>query len=461
MKRREFLFAAGVAALPKTRQAAPRFEEIAKLVADKMAQYHVPGVALGIYKDGETVLRGFGITSTDNAQPVTPDTVFSIASISKTFTATAMMKLVEQGRMDLKAPVRKYLPEFRVKDETVSREVAPWHLLTHTPGWEGQLTGEDRGLDTLNHFVTSDMKDLPPLSQPGTVWSYNNAGFALTGRIIEVVTGKNIHDAFRDLVLQPVGLTHTFTRSTEAMTYRFSLGHRQAGNATQVIRPYQTGSSTTAGGFTTTITDMLKYANFHLAKSALLDQMKVPLLTKNSTEDEMGIGWHIRKVGGVNTFAHGGTVNGHCLLVQLVPERNLAFSILTNHTDGWQLVQDIERAILKSYEGLALTPNQRIGHRGVNEAMTGHASALNPQPQLDEYTGAYRRIPGDTSQVRADGSRLSILTGGTTPVTLSFYSKDAAYVTSGAYVGQPYEFIRTPDGKVGWMRINGRVARKD
>ena len=104
-----------------------------------MADYRVPGVGLGIVKNGQVMTRGFGVTNTDDPQPVTADSVFTIASISKTVTTTAVMKLIEQGRADLKAPIQKYLPEFRVQDEKTSREVSFWHLLTHTPGWEGQL----------------------------------------------------------------------------------------------------------------------------------------------------------------------------------------------------------------------------------------------------------------------------------------------------------------------------------
>ena len=166
------------------------------------------------------------------------------------------MKLVEQGRVDLKAPVRTYLPDFAVQDPAATKDVAVWHLLTHTPGWEGQLSTEDRGVDALAHFVTTIMRDLPQLAPPGAVWSYNNAGFALAGRLIEVVTGRNIHDALRELVFAPLGLTRTFTRLPDVMTYRYTLGHREQNGRTAVIRPYQTTSSTTAGGVMTSLADL-------------------------------------------------------------------------------------------------------------------------------------------------------------------------------------------------------------
>ena len=480
MHRRQFLATAGLAAAwPSLRvragaqQAADtRLDEIAALITAKMTEYQVPGGALGVFAGGQTAIRMFGMTNVDDPQPMTADTIWTVASISKTMTTTAVMKLVEDGRVDLDAPVQRYIPDFRVLDDIASRTVTPRHLLTHTPGWEGQLSTEDKGGDALADFAMRIMRDLPQLATPGQVWSYNNAGFALAGRLIEVVTGRAIHDALRELVFAPIGLSRTFTRLADAMTHRLSLGHREQGGRTQVIRPYQTTSSTTAGGVMTSIADLMKYARFHLGSGATdgkpylsrtrLDEMKTPQLKKNATTDEMGVGWHLRRLSGVETCAHGGTLNGHCLLVELVPARNLAFAILTNHTDGWQLVQDVERAILRRYEGLALEPGQRIAHRGVNEAMTGHATPLATQPHLTPYVGTYTRLPVGTVNVRDDAGALVVSSGNSqNAATLTFYGPDVAYATAGAYLGSPYEFIRTNDGNVGWIRVNGRIARRN
>lgn len=483
MHRRAFLALSSVPWLgsgvsPPARQASPapsadaRVDAIAALVREKMQAYKVPGVGLGLLVDGRTTLRGFGVTRLDDPQPITDETLFTIASISKTFTATAVMKLVESRRVELKAPIRHYVPDFRVLDDQATRQVSLWHCLTHTPGWEGQLTTEDRGADALAHFASSVMPTLPQLAPPGAVWSYNNAGFALSGRVIEVATGKGIHDALRDLVLAPLGLTQTATRLTDAMTHRLTLGHRERDGETEVIRPFQTTSSTTAGGVLTSIADIMRYARFHLGDGrtpdgapyvsrALVDLMQTPQLRKNATSDEMGIGWHARTVGGVMTLAHGGTLNGHCLLLQLVPSRGLAFAVFTNHVDGWRLVQDVEAAILKLYAGVALERGQRIGHRGVNEAMTFQATPLAIPPRPDAYVGTYQRPPVGTVEVRRDGDRLVVVSGqGQADAPIVFYGPDVAYALSGQYVGMPYEFVRDDGDVVRWIRVNGRIARR-
>jgi CubicO group peptidase (beta-lactamase class C family) len=455
------------------RQSDERFEAIARLVNERMAALKIPGVALGIVKDGRTLLRGFGVANVESPeQPVTADTLFSLASLSKTVAATAVMRLVEQGKVRLDAPVQTYLPDFRVLDPDASRAVTVRHLLTHVPGWEGQLTVADNGFSSFQVFADS-MKDLPQLAPPGAVWSYNNAGFSLAGRVVEVVNGTDIHTALRDLVFRPLELPRSSTRIGEVVTHPFAQGHRpRADGANEVVRPYALSNSATAGGVAMSITDLMSYARFHLGETgtaragvlsrASLDEMKRPQLRKNSTTDEMGIGWHIRGVGGLRTFMHGGTAGaGHRLLVELVPERGLAFAILTNHTDGWRLVESVERAILKTYENVALAPSQPICHRGINEDMTSHATPLATQPPLAQYGGRYSRPPSGSTEVREDAGALVVGGGGGGGgggTRLVFYAPDVAYAASS---GTPYEFIRTAAGQVGWIRNNGRIAKKD
>lgn len=454
---------AGEPAVARQRQQPQPFEELARLITERMAEHRIPGVAFGVLKAGTLTTRGFGVTNVEDPQPITADTVFPIASISKTVVATAVMRLVEQGRVDLRAPVRRYLPDFRVQDEATTNGVSLWHLLTHTPGWEGQLSAADRGSETLAAFMETH-RDLPQLAPMGTVWSYNNAGFGVAGRVIEVVTERSIHDALRDLVFAPLEMSRASSRTGDALTWRLALPHRQRDGATQVIRPFTLSTNTAAGGVATSIANLLTYAAFHLGERpgdpllsrASLEAMRTPQLRKNSTDDEIGIGWQLRRLGGVLTAAHGGTLGGHCLHLQIVPTRRLAFAILTNHADGWRLIQDVERATLRLYEGLSLTPGQRICHRGVNEAMNAHSTPLATQPPAREYVGTYRRPPVGTVEVREQNGALMI---GNSSVT--FYGPDVAYATAGGYVGQPYEFVRDPDGRVEWVRVNGRIARRD
>jgi len=466
-----------IAALPRA-QAPPsdaRVEALASLVQDKMREHRIPGVALGIFENGRVTLRGFGVTSVEDPLPITDHTVFPIASISKTFAATAMMRLVEQGKVDLRAPVRRYLPDFRVQDEAVSRDVTIWNLLTHTSGWEGQVSGPDRGEETLKHFV-STIGGLMQLAPPGAAWSYNNVGFSVAGRVIETVTGTSINAAIRDLVFKPLGLEHAGTTAGDFIASRFAVGHfNRGGDPPTLQRPFVPATSVTAGGVGLCIADLIAYARFHLGagqaasgepllRRETLELMRTPQLRKQSMDDEIGIAWHLRTVGAIRTAAHGGTLGGHILLLELVPERNFAFAILTNGSNGWRLIQDVERAALKSYHGATFVPNQAIAHRGLVETLP-RVEPLAVQPDPAPYVGRYLR-PSNAVVVRAENRRLFVQVvpaSGNPPAEMpvAFYGPDRAVVTDGVDAGQSIEFIRTPDGAAMWIRVTGRIARRE
>jgi len=457
----------------RAQAADPRFDALAKLAESKMKEYGVPGVALGILQNGAVTVRGLGITNVEDSLPVTAHTVFPIASISKTFAATAVMRLVEQGKIDLKAPVRKYLPDFRVRDEAASRDVTILQLLTHMPGWEGQVSGPDRGTETLKDFVASTtMTDLMQVAPPGAAWSYNNAGFSVAGRVIEAVTGQPINRAIRDLVFQPLGLEHAGTTPGEFIVQRFAAGHLVRNGAPTLQRPFVPSSSVTAGGVGLCITDLLAYARFHMGDGTSesgehvltrqsLELMRTAQAWKQSTDDSIGIAWHMRHVGPIRTFAHGGTLSGHILLLELVPERNFAIAILTNSNTGWRLIQDVERAALESYLGATYALNQGIAHRGLVETLPS-VQPLARQPDYAPYLGTYAR-PMNTVVVRADAGKLIVQEHPNsgragTDMPVSFFGPDRAVVTDGTDKGQSIEFVRDASGRVNWVRVVGRVA---
>ena len=458
---------------PAAQGANPKFESVAALAETKMREYRVPGVAIGILDNGVITARGLGVTNVNEPLAVTEETVFPIASISKTFAATMMMRLVEQGKVDLKAPVRKYLPDFKVRDENVSRDVTIWNLLTHTAGWEGQVSGPDRGEDTLRNFTATMMPDLMQVAPPSAAWSYNNAGFSLSGRVIEAVTGKSINRAIEELVFQPLGLKHAGTTAGDFIVHRFAAGHVNRGNEPPaMIRPFSPSVSVTAGGVGLCMMDLLAYARFHLGDGtapngerllsrASLEMMRTPQLHKQSTDDDIGLAWHLRNVGPLRVAAHGGTLAGHILLLELVPEKNFAIGILTNSINGWRLIQDVEREALRSYHGATFPRNHAIAHRGLVETLP-NVEPLATQPDSAPYVGRYLR-PMNSVSVRVDGGKLIVQeipnTGDPRPVMpIAFFGPDRAVVTDGNDRGQSIEFVRDKDGQVAWVRVVGRVA---
>jgi CubicO group peptidase (beta-lactamase class C family) len=467
------LVSSAPAAQPKPLPSNPRFEALAALTEAKMREYRVPGVAIGILDNGVITARGLGVTNVNEPLAVTEETVFPIASISKTFAATMMMRLVEQGKVDLRAPVRKYLHDFKVSDETVGRDVTIWNLLTHTAGWEGQVSGPDRGEDTLRNFTATVMPGLMQVAPPAAAWSYNNAGFSVSGRVIEAVTGKSINRAIEELVFQPLGLKHAGTTAGDFIVHRFAAGHVNRGNdPAGMIRPFSPSVSVTAGGVGLCMMDLLGYARFHLGDGTApsgerllsrssLEMMRAAQLRKQATDDDIGLGWHLRKVGPLGVAAHGGTLAGHILLLELVPEKNFAIGILTNSTNGWRLIQDVEREALKSYHGATFPKNYAIAHRGLVETLP-NVEPLAQQPDPAPYVGRYLR-PMNAVSVRVEGGTLVVQeipnTGDPRPaMPIAFFGPDRAVVTDGNDRGQSIEFVRDTAGSVKWVRVVGRVA---
>ena len=468
------------AAAPRAQAPATRFDSLAAFAEGKMREFNVPGIAVGIVDNGAVTTRGFGITNVEEPLPVTGHTVFPIASISKTFAATAMMRLVEQGKVDLDAPVRKYIPEFRVRDAAVSRDATVWNLLTHSGGWEGQISGPERGEDTLRNFVATAMADnmqIAPLvstqGKPATAaWTYNNAGYSVAGHLIEVVTKSSINRAMRDLIFSPLGLAHAGTTTGDFIVNRFAAGHVMRDGAAALIRPYTHATSVTSGGIGVCIEDLMTYAKFHLGDGtsakgeriltrASLDLMKTPQMEKQSTDDAIGLGWHIRRAGGVRVAGQGGTAGGHILVLSIVPERNFAIGILTNAQNGWRLIQDVEREALRSYQGIVYRRNQAIAHRGLVETLPD-VEPLARQPDLQQYVGRYQR-PMNAVDVRIDGGALVVQelpnNGDPRPaMPIAFFGPDRAVVTDGNDRGQSIEFVRDGSGTVKWVRVVGRVA---
>ena len=230
-----------------------------------MERHAVPGVALGIYDGGEELTEGFGVTSAENPLPVDSGTLFQIGSITKTVTATAIVVLAERGMLDLDEPVSTYLLDLRLADEEVARKVTTAHLLTHVGGWVGDVF-EDTGYgdDALEKIVRR-LADAPQLTPLGELWSYNNSGFYIAGRVVEVVSGKAFEAAVRELVLGPLGMDRSFFFPGEVMTRRFVVGHLVRDGEPSVSRPWALPRNfAAAGGLASTAKDQVRYARFHL-----------------------------------------------------------------------------------------------------------------------------------------------------------------------------------------------------
>jgi CubicO group peptidase (beta-lactamase class C family) len=427
-----------------------------------MDELAVPGVAVGLRHGDDEDVAGFGVTSVENPLEVDGDTLFQTGSISKTFTATAAMCLVEQERLDLDEPVRRYLPELRLADEAAAASVSMRHLLSHTGGWVGDYFDSiGRGEDALARMV-SRLDRLEQLTPLGETWSYNNAGFYIAGRVIEIVTGKPFEEALKELVLDPLGLERSFLFPEDAMTYRFAVGHRRDGT---VARPWPIGRPSAAvGGIIASVRELLRYARLQFGESDLLSPESIAEMRRPHADapgaqgaDSVGLGWYLFAREDRSFVIHGGATNGQQARLLIAPDERFALAVLTNHDDGGALAAELQETVLQSV--LGFEPADRTHLERTSE-------------ELAEYAGTFE-APLTRLHVAVDGDGLRleiVLRGGfptpesppnpgPPPTRLAFVSPDAVIALDPPVRGAHGDFLRGPDGRIAWLRLGGRLHR--
>lgn len=444
-----------------------RFQELKAVVQSLLGDVGGPGVALGVIHDGTVEKARFGITSVDNRLRVTNGTLFQIGSITKTYTAAAVMRLVEQGSLDLDAPVRTYLRSLRLADEDVAARVTLRHLLTHTGGWVGDYFDDLGWGDDALAGMVARLEGLPQLTPLGELWSYNNSGFYLAGRALEAVTGETFEAALRRLVLGPLGLAQTFFFPWEVVVERVAAGHHVRDGVFEVARPWSVGRAAhPAGGIVQSLDDLLRYARFAMGDGApLLSPASVAELRRPhvSTGDaEMGLAWFLRDVGGTRLLVHGGGTNGQIAQLVVAPERRFAFALLVNCSSNPVLPIATLRAALRLYLGVEEPEPEPV---------------YLPQSSLEEYAGVYdaplTEITLGVGEDDLQGELLqkTRLKGGfpkpdsppapsPEPYPLAFFDRDRVVATATQLRGTKGDFIRDVGGNVAWYRSGGRVHRR-
>ena len=444
----------------------PIFKKIAKKIVSEMKRLQVPGVAIGIWHKGKEYVEGFGITSVEHPLPVTADTLFQTGSISKTFTGTMMMQLAEQGKVDLDAPVRKYIRDFKLRNKQVAQKVTVRHLLTHMGGWVGDYFNDfGNGDDALAKMVR-DVAKLPQVQPLGTIWSYNNTGFNIASRIIEIVTKKPYEQAAQDMLFDPLGLKMSFFYpSDELFTHRFVVGHQKVKGKVQVARPWAIGrAGSGVGGVVSTVRDLLTYARFHMSNGKKgvisgksLSLMRVPQVDAGP-RGMMGITWFIRKVGDLNMYAHGGATNGQQAYFFFIPEKDFGLAILTNSDDGGIITAGITNYALELY---------------FNAKPKLPKPIQKPASELKEYMGRYQ-IGTECFDLKVKGRHLIYhhipLGGFPTPDTppgpamprmrFLFYEQDKVIGLDEPYKDALGDFIRDEKSRLQFFRIGGRAHKK-
>jgi len=454
----------------------PTEAELKAQVSVLAERLEVPGVAVGVVSGDEEHLAFAGVTSVEDPLPVDEGTLFQTGSTGKTYASTAILRLVEDGKIDLDAPVRTYVPELKLKDEQVARDVTVLQLLNHTAGWDGDLfddTGE--GDDALNRYV-ANMANIEQVTPLGATVSYNNASLGLAGLVLEKITGTMYEQVVRELVLEPLGMNHSFFFAKEVMTYRFANGHKRAQDGTiEITRPWDMGRyGAPMGGMSSNLGDQLAWARFHMGggtaadgtrvlSEKMLRRMQEPTVEcpGNALGDAVGISWLMRDRDGLKVVAHGGDTAGQHSIFEMVPERRFAITSLTNcGPNGGEFNEEIMRWAFESYLG---------------------ADMSDPEPlrldddALEPYVGRYETIAAIADITAGDGVLIVDVTirpevleqlheepDDDPPIPLGILPGDGDryIVPEGPAKGMKGYFTRGADGRIDGVHLGGRLATR-
>jgi CubicO group peptidase (beta-lactamase class C family) len=440
-------------------------------------KFGIPGVAVGVWADSREIYACHGITSIDNPLPVDKDTMYVLGSVTKTFTATALMRLVEDGLVELNAPVRRYVPELRLPDESTAAEITVLNLLNHTSGLDwGLIVDTGEGDDALATYEVK-MTELKLVSPHNIRASYSQAGYNLAGRIIEKVTGLTFERAIASLVLEPLGLSHSFFNRDDIITRRFAVGHNPGDDGTlSVARLWRRWrGDNPGGGLVSSVDDLIRWAKFHLGDGCtdsgdcvlharLIHQMKEPTveLRGSALGDAIGISWFLRDVEGIRTVGHGGSANGQFAELLLVPERNFAVVSLSNAgPNGISFNQEVVRWALETYLGVIDKDPEPIPY---------------DEKRALEVVGRYE-TDAQTLAIRTNGELLTLEVGikpkiraaadkelppDYPPADMGFLpgDKEEYIITSGGLKGQRGFFTRDKSGVIVGVDLAGRLYKK-
>lgn len=435
-------------------------------VAREMEQWQIPGIAVGVYRDGAITTAGYGTGNIETGLPVTAETVFQIGSITKVFLTTLLMQLVEAGKADLDSPVITYLPELQLADPEAQATITLRHLVTHTSGLEGDWFPDfGPGDDALTRLL-SELHTLEQITPPGGPWSYCNSGFYLAGAIIERLTGQTFEAAMRERIFAPLGMDHTTFFAHEAILWSASAGHLQEPGdpAPAVARPYPLARcANPAGGIITNVADLFRFAAFHLGDgtvhgkrlltSASLTAMRTPQVRVHSAS-EWGLGWGISRNHDVMLISHNGGTNGFITQFTVIPERRAAFAILTNSSRGGAAIRGISRWILAHEFALPYEPPRPV--------------RLDPE-QLAPLAGHYRQPMAKlTFSVVEPGLQLDAVDRNPftqedhpqPPVILTPISETAFLAMEGEFESMRVDFLPGPDDRPAYVRVGSRLSQR-
>ena len=330
------LFALSAVHAQQTRGLPPeKLEKVEKAISAQMSKLGVPGLSVAVVIDRKLVWsNGYGLADVENYVPAKSSTAYRLGSISKPITATAVMQLVERGKIDLNAPIQKYCPAFPQKQWPVTARL----LLGHLSGVRHYKN--DAEFESTRHYNSlvdglAMFKDDPLLFEPGTKFGYTTHGYAVLGCAVEGAAGVSFPDYVRENIFKPAAMYRMRVDNVADIIPDRAQGYvkSQSGDL-QNSGLADTSYKIPGGGFISTVEDLAKFAiamqNGTLVKKETLDIMWTSLKTSDGKATNYGLGWSVETRNGMKEVHHGGAQQRVSTFLYTIPEKGLAVVIMAN-----------------------------------------------------------------------------------------------------------------------------------
>ncbi len=399
-----------------------------------LREWRVPGAAVVVVKDGEVVLcKGYGYRNLKKRLPVTPDTVFPIASVSKAFTTMALGMLVDEGKLDWDKPVRDYLPDFQLHDAVATERATPRDLACHRTG----VPRHDRTWYYTNydrHDLVKRLRHLPPSKDFRSYYQYNNMMYTTCGVLIERTSGKTWEEFTSERILGPLGMAHTSFHVNDIRKLPdVSLAYMERKGKLREV-PYKPLDGVTAcGAINSSVNDMKEWLRLHLnkgkvgrkalVKEATLAEMHAPQVVVAGPYPHpeiplasYGLGWSVSPYRGVVRVSHSGGIDGFSTRLSFLPSLGVGVVVLTNRS-GNPVSSLLEFDIFDRVLGgervnwnARFKKERRVAEKREKEEKRKDAAErvkrTRPSHALAEYAGRYEHAGYGAIEVAYKGRKL-------------------------------------------------------
>ena len=361
-------------------------------IEEQRLYHQIPGIAIGIVYDQELIWsRGYGFSDLHKRTPMTPSTLLRIGSVTKVFTATAILQLRDGGKLALDDPITRHLSEFEIQNPFADApEITIWHLLTHTAGLPREAAfpyWTDHEFPSRDEIVAAAAGQTLIYS-PGTEYKYSNLGISLLGAIIEEASGKSYREFIESSILIPLGMDHSSVDPPVGTADNLATAYtrRRPDGSRPTMDYYETRGMAAMGSIVSSVDDMARFAALHLRpgnstadgeilSTSTLREMHRPQWVYSSWSGAIGLGFRVAPHKGQNRVWHSGWIGDHRSYLLLVPDSQVGVIVMVN-------AGDVSPSVF-AYEALDLVGS-------AIEAST-RIVAENPpfDPAWEKYAGLY------------------------------------------------------------------------